>query len=541
MKKIFKFNLLLLSVCLLVFSGCKSGKPNMAYEQEDGGAIQEQSAFDVEATAENFKKSSKEFTEKTKKITEVQKNSPARRVSLTVKNGDTSTPLSIIDHNEFVKSLETDEVSLKLNDMDIKSAFKLFAGLVQRNILIGEEVDGNITIDFENIRWGSAVYALLDINNLIMIEDKDSGLLRVHSKEVYVQLEKDKINRTLEVNKNSITLGSGGTTLDDDGNAERFEVSEIFRVFNQTSENLIEPIQSLLSEDTPIQINNDEVNNQLLVKGTPEELDFVEKIVEKLDLEKKQVMIEAYLINATDDFNEQFKNNLQAFNASATANGEDGMTFFGIDGSGAAATGFARTTDESADVRANDYFTQDINLQNSAVIMGGIGFSRLKAIISMSIDKKNSETISNPKLFALDGQSSTLAQGNQLLKEIGGGTGQAATTVTIDQDLNMTVTPNITSDSQVELKLVIENSTPGTVPTGVTSTTATNSESLNSTVRVRSGQVAVLGGVYKNSKNDNTTRTPFFSKIPILGTFFRAETREDNKTQLLIFISANIV
>ena len=118
------------------------------------------------------------------------------------------TPLSIIDHNEFVKSLETNEVSLKLNDMDIKSAFKLFAGLVQRNIIIGEEVNGNITIDFENIRWGSAVYALLDINNLIMIEDKDSGLLRVHSKEVYVQLEKDKIDRTLEVNKNSITLGS---------------------------------------------------------------------------------------------------------------------------------------------------------------------------------------------------------------------------------------------------------------------------------------------------------------------------------------------
>ena len=39
--------------------------------------------------------------------------------------------------------------------MDIKSAFKLFAGLAQRNIIIGEEVDGNITIDFENIRWGS--------------------------------------------------------------------------------------------------------------------------------------------------------------------------------------------------------------------------------------------------------------------------------------------------------------------------------------------------------------------------------------------------
>ena len=159
----------------------------------------------------------------------------------------------------------------------------------------------------------------------------------------------------------------------------------------------------------------------------------------------------------------------------------------------------------------------------------------------MSIDKKNSETISNPKLFALDGQTSTLAQGNQLLKEIGGGSGQAATTVTIDQDLTMNVTPKITSDNQIELNLSIENATPGTVPTLVTNATATNSESLNSTVRVRSGQVAVLGGVYKNSKNDNIVRTPFFSKIPILGTFFRSETKEDNKTQLLIFISANIV
>ena len=541
MNKILKFNFILITICILMLSGCKSGKPNMAYEQEDGGAIQEISAFDVEATAKNFRESSDEFAKKSKNISEVQKNNSPRRVSLTSTNGTEKTALTIVDHNEFVKNLETNEVSLKLNDMDIKSAFKLFAGLAQRNIIIGEEVDGNITIDFENIRWGSAVYALLDINNLVMIEDKDSGLLRVHSKEFYVQLEKDKIDRTLEVNKNSITLGAGGTSLDDDGNAERLVISEIFRVFNQTSEDIVEPIQALLGENTLIEINNDEVNNQLLVKGTPEELNFVEQILEKLDLEKKQVMIEAYLINATDDFNEQFKNNLQAFNASAVANGEDGMTFFGVDGSGAAATTFSRATPESGSVRAEDYFTTDVALQNSAAIMGGIGFTRLKAIISMSIDKKNSETISNPKLFALDGQTSTLAQGNQLLKEIGGGSGQAATTVTIDQDLTMNVTPKITSDNQIELNLSIENATPGTVPTLVTNATATNSESLNSTVRVRSGQVAVLGGVYKNSKNDNIVRTPFFSKIPILGTFFRSETKEDNKTQLLIFISANIV
>ena len=103
----------------------------MAYEQEDGGAIQEISAFDVEATAENFKESSDEFAQKTKKISEVQKNNSPRRVSLTNTDGNEKVALTIVDHNEFVKNLETNEVSLKLNDMDIKSAFKLFAGLAQ--------------------------------------------------------------------------------------------------------------------------------------------------------------------------------------------------------------------------------------------------------------------------------------------------------------------------------------------------------------------------------------------------------------------------
>ena len=146
--------------------------------------------------------------------------------------------------------------------------------------------------------------------------------------------------------------------------------------------------------------------------------------------------------------------------------------------------------------------------------MGNIGITRLKALISMSIDQKNSETISNPKLFALDGQTTTLAQGNQLLKEIdGAGRSTASTTVTINQNLSMSVTPNIINDNQIELNLNISNSSPGTVPTGVTNTTATNTESLTSIVRVASGEVAVLGGVYKNVKNDNNNRTPFSQKF----------------------------
>ncbi|NDB81113.1 hypothetical protein EB155_14735, partial [archaeon] len=302
---------------------------------KDGGAVQDIEAFNMKSSAENFRETSEKFAKDAVEIKE-RNNAPPlkRRVSLNPDNSIEKPSLKIVDHNLFVKRLDTREVSLKLNSMNIQSALKLFASLVQRNIIIGEEVEGDITIDFENIKWGSAVYALLDINNLIMTEDKDSGLLRVHTKEVYVQLEKEKIERTLEVNKNTLTLENGGGSLTDaDGNTTEITITEVFKVFFQESGDVIEPIESALGEGTSVQLINDENNNQLLVKGTPDELNMVEKILDQVDIEKKQVLIEAYIVNATDGFQENFNNQLRIFNANQLQEGQDGVSYTGIVGS----------------------------------------------------------------------------------------------------------------------------------------------------------------------------------------------------------------
>ena len=57
-----------------------------------------------------------------------------------------------------------------------------------------------------------------------------------------------------------------------------------------------------LGDDTTIEITDDVSNNQLLVRGSPEDLNLVEEIIEKVDIERKQVLIEAYLINAYRQF-----------------------------------------------------------------------------------------------------------------------------------------------------------------------------------------------------------------------------------------------
>ena len=275
-----------------------------------------------------------------------------------------------------------------------------------------------------------------------------------------------------------------------------------------------------------------------MVKGTSEELNHVESLLDQIDIEKKQVLIEAYIINASDTFQENFNNRLEAVNASQLENGRDGIVYTGVS-TNPGQDGFAfniDTTTETGPIGSTGF--PDETLAGGAVLIGNIGITRLKAVINMSINDKLSETISNPKLFAMDGETATLTQGKTLLKVIPAAGDAAASTVEVPQNLTIEVTPDVIGDSKVKLELTLNNDKPGDASG---SDVATDEESLTSIVLLETGQVAVLGGVYVNTKNDNDNFVPFFSKIPLLGTFFKSQTKQDDRTQLLIFVSANIV
>ena len=537
-------NIIFTTFLSLFLASCSlSDRPKMAYDTKDGGAVQEINSFDVSSSVENFRNSADEFAQKSREI--INKNRTeqnlVRRVSLTGSREDGKKPsLKLIDRNLKIKKLETNEVSLKLNNMSIRSALKLFASLVQRNIIIGNEVTGEVTIDFENIKWGSAVYAILDINGLVMTVDEDSRLLRVHTQEKFAELEKSKVDNTIETNNNIASLEAGGSINSDGDEVEEPTITEVFKVFYQNSTDLVEPLEKIMGENEEnFVITDDERNNQLVITGTFAQLNKAEQILDKIDLEKRQVMIEAYIVNATDGFNKNFSANIDAYNAAARKNGSDRITFASIDtnpGAGTALVPLNDTNPESDEVENTDFAQQTI--AGGAFLLGNIGMTRIKAVISSSVKDSNTETVSNPKLFAMDGEEATLTQGTTLVKVIPASGDAAGSTVEIPQNLSITVTPEIIGDNGIKLELSLANDAPGE-STG--DDVVTNEESITSIVQINAGDVAVLGGVYKNTRENSETYVPFFSKIPILGAFFKQKTDKDDKTQLLIFLSANVV
>jgi type IV pilus assembly protein PilQ len=320
----------------------------MAYDQKDKGAIQDIETFNVERSAENFRDESGQFKKTTSKI--LDKNSKGatgpRRISLEKGNVEINTRLSIIDHNFPIKNLENDLVTFKFNDIDLKSALKLFASTVKRNIIIGNEVQGNLTMDFEDIKWGSAVYAVLDMNNLVMKEDKQSGLLRVHSSQQFKVLAESKISQTKAINDSLAMLDTDTNNLtseDEDNN-----VSEIFKIFYQTSADVIPPLQAAVGENATI--TDDKNNNQLIVTASLQELDKVDLALEELDIEKKQVMIEAYIINATDNFTKNFNANLIALNQNKKTTESNKISFTGISTNPGSSTAISVPVKDSIDL-----------------------------------------------------------------------------------------------------------------------------------------------------------------------------------------------
>ena len=539
-----KFKLVLVILISLALTSCSlSKRPKMAYDTEDGGAVQEIESFNVKASAENFRTEAETFSNDTREI--INKNRTeqnlVRRISLTDNSEEKKTSLKLIDRNLKIKKLDKTEVSLKLDGMSIRSALKLFASLVQRNIILGDDIreDLTVTIDFENIKWGSAVYAILDINGLIMIEDEDSGLLRVHTKEFFAELEKSKIDNTIEVNNNIASLEIGGSVSGSEGENEEPKITEVFKVFYQNSTDLVDSLSEIMGDSEGMTFIDDEKNNQLVITGTYAQLNQAEKVLNRIDLEKKQIMIEAYIVNANDGFNKNFQANLDAINLAETQAGRDRITYFAMDANPSTTSTFNSVDGTSEGLTNPGYDDDEINVAGGLIMFANVGMNKLRAVIQSSVNDSNTETVSNPKLFAMDGEEATLTQGTTLVKVIPASGDAAGSTEEIPQNLSITVTPEIIGENRVKMELALSNDTPGA--SLADGSVTTNEESITSIVQLNSGDVAVLGGVYKNTREDSENYVPFFSKIPILGMFFKQSTETDNKTQLLIFLSANIV
>ena len=418
-------------------------------------------------------------------------------------------------------------VTLKFQNLDFRETMKLMSRMGQINILVGDEVAGEISAELINVPWDKAFQALLDIKNYASDIDVESNLIRVHSPSQLTQQDTYKSSRAAAV-KNKVELEDSVEPI----------LSEIFRLYYITPAEAKKTITELFTgKDSfnPIKITEETTTRSIIVRGKQKDLDVVDKVIGEIDVRTKQVLIEAFIVEASSDFERALGTRLggyyQKFGnvaggvAGSTSTGSKEAPDLGL----AAGLGSAKDTLTNFPAAGA---TSGIGLLKKTTT--GVLKLEITALESMGLGK----TISNPKVFTLDNQVATVTQGQQIAYQ-GTSEGGGTTTSFKDAALILQVTPSIIGDGNVLLDIKVNNDSPDTSSTA--DEPPINKMEIITKLLVADGDIVVIGGIKKNQVSDSKNQTPGVGDMPVIGNLFKGKAKSDNLDELLVFIAAKVL
>ena len=296
---------------------------------------------------------------------------------------------------------------------------------------------------------------------------------------------------------------------------------------------------------TEVKIVADKATNSLVITAKPEEFQVLEPIILKLDIPRKQVYVEALIMEVSVSLDVSVGVNWTGAGKTDLPFGaDDGVAFGGSN------TGAIGVLDETGGLALPSGLTAGV--VSFPITIGGITFSNLAAIINASQTNNDFNIISTPQLMTLDNEEATVVVAENIPFSTRVDEGTAVTDRAIqsleyrDVGTTLKITPQINEKRFVKLKIYQEISrvvseTSQISPTQVVLAPTTRKRTAETNVQVRDGQTVVIAGLVGDDVDVNVSKVPCLGDIPLFGWLFKSESRTTRRTNLLIFITPYIV
>ena len=446
-----------------------------------------------------------------------------KRKTITTEN--VKNYVTISDEYTHLKQM----ININFQGLDFKYVMSLMADIADINILVGDEVNGTVNAKIENIGWDVAFQTLLDMKTLVADVDVVNGIIRVHTPEKLTAQETAKSARAV-VLKKKIALEESVEPI----------LAEIFRLYYISPTQAKTTLEALFATQgaegastmTNLSITVEDTTRSIIVRGHEPDLDTIDAVIREIDVKTKQVLIEAFIIDATSTFAKALGARVGAMTKQGT--GDTGTTISGItSGGNAATTGAGITLGAAAGTISN----QGIAGTSGIGILKSMGASALKIEIEALESLGLSKTLSQPSVFTLNNQEATITQGTQIAYQT---TADGTTTTAFKEAaLSLTVTPSIIGDGNVLLDIQVNNDSPVEVAGSDEPGIKTNS--IVTKLLVSDGDIVVIGGIKKNTKSNVNSKTPGVSNVPVIGNLFKSKNNSDELVELLIFIAPRVI
>ena len=412
------------------------------------------------------------------------------------------------------------KMSIDLQEADIHVVFRFIADFADINIITSDDVSGKVTVRLKDVPWDEALGAVLQAKGLGA--QRYGNILRVAPLETI----KSEQQAALEAQKATADLEE--LTL------------YVYPLNYAQADELLTQVDSVKSPRGSVQV--DSRGNQLIIRDREANIAQIRELLRTLDRPNRQVSIEARFVEATSSFSRSLGIEWgSTVDASATTGYPTGAFFPNSVGVSGGVTQAGSSTFFSA---AGDSLLVDLAAAGTpagalAFSLGSIpGLIDLDARLSAAEAEGWGKIISSPRVTALDNEEASVIQGARVPYT---STSQNGTQVQfVEANLELTVTPHITSDQTVFLDIALSNDRPD-FAAAVAGNPSITTKSITTRVLVPDGDTTVLGGVYATAESWSQSRIPGLGSIPILGLLFKNSSKERTQNEMLVFITPRIV
>jgi len=286
-----------------------------------------------------------------------------------------------------------------------------------------------------------------------------------------------------------------------------------------------------------ITITADPATNSLLISASPQDFDTLTRVIEQLDVRRKQVYVEAMILEVSMERARELGIELQG---GFSINGEG----VGLGRTNLGSLNTALTNPGSlAGLLLAAASNKTIELPDGTRVPAQI------ALLRAAQNSTDINVLSSPTLLTADNQEAEILVGQNVPFVSSRATDSSdldnlfATVEREDVGITLRLTPQISEGDTVRLDVYEEVSAivPTTVgdPNLVGPTTSVRSAS--TTVVAKSGQTVVIGGLISDNTTRQSSGVPFLQDVPVLGNLFKTDGKRGNKINLLIFLTPHIV
>jgi len=423
-----------------------------------------------------------------------------------------------------------EKLSLNFQNVEVRAVLQVIADFTGLNIITSDTVGGNLTLRLKDVPWDQALDIILQAKGLDM--RKTGNVVWIAPRDELATREK----LALEAQQQIVDLEPTRT--------EAFQLN--YQKGADLQKLLADPQQRVLSKRGSAVV--DPRTNTIFVMDTPTRLEEVRKLIRRIDVPVRQVMIESRIVEASDTFGRNLGVRLGYHDMTGQgflAGTQNGVNVRSLIGGQISDTGF-----HTGQVATAPPFNDSLSVNLPAPGLAGANPGAFSMVLfressakfvnleltALQADGKG-KIVSSPRVITADQVEATIEQGTEIPYQQA--TSSGATSVSFKKaTLSLKVKPQVTPDDNVIMNLNIHKDSVGQ---NTLAGPSIDTKQIVTEVLVENGGTVVIGGIYQQTEINQTNKVPVLGDLPFLGFLFKQNLRQDDRSELLIFITPRIL